>query len=299
MEGYAAVSRVADLKLPAVVLENSLVCFEVYTPQSVLTSTQRAVAIAIFTSCGRIGLTNIFLFSQNVRISVLFIFFKIICASSNGHEVKAPGSQSKSRNQCISYNSHSLLILSLKFMLPSRGDLLLCPLLLPPTGGSLWHKSIGQMPSDPKWYTFRFQESNASQLQDNQKRPQWNTTHQTWITSRAHFAAWSFFFPFFLSTASKSPEKMLWENDWGWWRGGETEREREKRKTQDENKTTQLVHLCHCKWVKSPCVFVRVHVNKMLFEVRVQHCTVASLRPLLSLCKNVLGDYRKYYRIES
>lgn len=50
---------------------------------------------------------------------------------------------------------------------------------------------------------------------------------------------------------------------------------------------TQLVHLCHWKPVKSPCVFVRVRVNKMLFEVGPQHCTEESLRPLLSPCKNV------------
>lgn len=39
-------------------------------------------------------------------------------------------------------------------------------------------------------------------------------------------------------------------------------------------------------------VFVRVRVNKTLFEVGLQHCTEASLRPLLSPCKNVLADYR-------
>lgn len=58
VEGYAADSRDADLKLPAVVLEYSLVCFEVYTPQSVLTSIRRATAV--FTSYGRIGLTSMF-----------------------------------------------------------------------------------------------------------------------------------------------------------------------------------------------------------------------------------------------
>lgn len=74
-EGYTAVSQNADLELPAVVVENSLVCFEVCTPQSVLNSTQRATTLAIFTSCGRIGrspLCYLFRMYQNVIEQALF-----------------------------------------------------------------------------------------------------------------------------------------------------------------------------------------------------------------------------------
>lgn len=113
---------------------------------------------------------------------------------------------------------------------------------------------------------------------------------------------------FFLSTVSvnlrskcsEKEEKKRLEKNWGRWREGETKRKgKKKKKAQVENKTTQLVHLCHREPVKSPCVFVRVRVNKTLFEVELRHCTVASLRPLLSPCKNVPADYRKCYRIQS
>lgn len=78
--------------------------------------------------------------------------------------------------------------------------------------------------------------------------------------------------------------------------GENRKKEKKNTHTQAENKTVQLVHLCH--W-KSPRVFVRVRVNKTAFEVVLQHCTVASLRPLLSPCKNALGGYRKCCRIQS
>lgn len=68
---------------------------------------------------------------------------------------------------------------------------------------------------------------------------------------------------------------------------GDKRKKREKWTQVGVGGETQLVHLCHWKPVKSPCVFVRVRVNKMLFEVGLQHCTVESLRPLLSPCKNV------------
>ncbi|KAI9519023.1 hypothetical protein NQZ68_032721 [Dissostichus eleginoides] len=48
--------------------------------------------------------------------------------------------------------------------------------------------------------------------------------------------------------------------------GLETMKRADKKNTQVENKTAQLVHLCHWKPVKSPCVFVRVRVNKTGFE---------------------------------
>ena len=166
-----------------------------------------------------------------------------------------------------------------------------------PTGGSRWHKSS----------------TSKSQIHRRYRtikpRPHWNTTQQTWITSIARSPACTFFF--FLNSIDnskcKSPEQMLWrekkkkKRSWeqmGTRKWGKTQRKGEK-KTQVENKTTQLVHLCHWKPVKSPCVFVRVRVNKTVFEVGLQHCTVASLRPLLSPCKNVLGGYRKCYRIQS
>lgn len=111
-------------------------------------------------------------------------------------------------------------------------------------------------------------------------------------------------FLFLWSTAivnlrSKYSEKNRSKEQLGTMKRGKTERKGEKKKTRVENKKTQLVHLCHWKPVKSPCVFVRVRVNKTVFEVGLQHCTEASLRPLLSPCKNVLGDYRKCYRIQS
>lgn len=121
--------------------------------------------------------------------------------------------------------------------------------------------------------------------------------------SRLHFSSSSSsFFNTINNTKCKSLEQMLREKK-DRRRTGEDEEEGKQKegggKTQVENKTTQLVHLCHCKPVKSPCVFVRVRVNKTVFEVGLQHCTVASLRPLLSPCKNVQGDYRKCYRIQS
>lgn len=62
-----------------------------------------------------------------------------------------------------------------------------------PTGGSLWHKSVGP---DAEWsplMRLHFQEPHPSPLQDNQPTHQWNTTQQTWITSIAPVCSFYFY----------------------------------------------------------------------------------------------------------
>lgn len=61
---------------------------------------------------------------------------------------KVPGSQSASPNQCISYNSHSLLILPLKFMLLFSATPYCGPPCLPPQEGHSDTRVLCQMPSD-------------------------------------------------------------------------------------------------------------------------------------------------------
>ena len=183
-------------------------------------------------------------------------------------------------------------------------DPLLWPSLPPPQEGHGDTRVLGQMPSDP----LRCTSTSKSHIHRHYRTitPDLIEIPHTEPESPASPALLLTVFFFFYSINSskcKSPEQMLREkkrseNNWGTMKRGKTERKEEK-KTQVENKTTQLVHLCHWKPVKSPCVFVRVRVNKTVFEVGLQHCTVASLRPLLSPCKNVRGDYRKCYRIQS
>lgn len=144
-------------------------CFEVCTPLSVLTLTQRAMAAAIYTSCGRIGfphVTDYFLtfFCEAIpRIQpahwnecrngaiidrrtkhvvltdhhtswcLMLLFFAFVenkCNFSDFHVGKYQG-HSQSPNQCISYNSHNLLILPLKFMLLFSGTPYCGPHCLP------------------------------------------------------------------------------------------------------------------------------------------------------------------------
>ena len=170
------------------------------------------------------------------------------------------------------------------------------PHCLPPQEGHGDTRVLGQMPSDP----LRCTSTSKSHIHRHYRTISLQTlieiphTEPESPASPALLAC--FFFLFFYSINNgkcKSPREEL-----GTMKRVKTERE-EKKNTQVENKTVQLVHLCHWKPVKSPCVFVRVRVNKTVFEVGLQHCTVASLRPLLSPCKNVLGDYRKCYRIQS
>lgn len=187
-------------------------------------------------------------------------------------------------------------------------DPLLRPSLPPRQEGHSDTRVLGQMPSDPLWCI----SAPKSQIHCHDRTISLELfeiphTRPELPASPAIPLALFFFFFFFFLILSTTPSVNLWSKCWERKRIGEElgkmkrrgNRKKEGEKTQVENKTTQLVHLCHCKPVKSPCVFVRVRVNKTVFEVGLQHCTVASLRPLLSPCKNVQGDYRKCYRIQS
>lgn len=183
-------------------------------------------------------------------------------------------------------------------------DPLLWPSLPPPQEGHGDTRVLGQMPSDP----LRCTSTSKSHIHRHYRTISLDlieiphTKPESPVSPALLLAIFFFFFYSVNNSKCKSPEQMLREKKIGGTTGDDEEgenREKGRKKTQVENKTTQLVHLCHWKPVKSPCVFVRVRVNKTVFEVGLQHCTVASLRPLLSPCKNVLGDYRKCYRIQS
>jgi len=166
-------------------------CFEVCTPLSVLTLTQRATTVAIYTSCGRIGFPhvtdlflNLFYLAEDIpRIQpCCIVACRSLCVNwrpqkniSDNHKCfcfvifhscwgsyvyprrlpcgKALGSQSESPNQCISYNSHSLLILPLKFMLLFSETPCCGPHCLPNRRVTTDTRVLGQMPSDPFWCT--------------------------------------------------------------------------------------------------------------------------------------------------
>lgn len=125
------------------------------------------MAAAIYTSCGRIGFPHVtdffflfFFFSFSEAIpcrthivsrlahiikrrtkpsclsgpyTLLFyvVIFTVVLRRRRLRYSKVPGSQSESPNQCISYNSHSLLILPLKFMLLFSGTPYCGPHCLP------------------------------------------------------------------------------------------------------------------------------------------------------------------------
>ena len=83
-------------------------------------------------------------------------------------------------------------------------DPLLWPSLPPRQEGHNWHKSVGP---DAEWSLLmhlRFQEPHPSPRKDNQPRPQWNTTHQTQITSIARSPSCSFLFFFFILSSTAS-----------------------------------------------------------------------------------------------
>lgn len=138
------------------------------------------MAAAIYTSCGRIGFPHVteffsfcFLCSQAIpyhsivstfvhtikrrrkrsclsRQYVLFyvVVLAVVVRRRRLRYSKVPGSQSASPNQCISYNSHSLLILPLKFMLLFSATPYCGPPCLPPQEGHSDTRVLCQMPSD-------------------------------------------------------------------------------------------------------------------------------------------------------
>lgn len=275
-------------------------CFEVCTPLSVLTLTQRAMAAAIYTSCGRIGFPHVtdFFSFFSARLSLEFshatdmgvgvgeiierrikrsafsssyalLFYVVIfcrcwvlCVQPRRLSYsKEPGSQSESPNQCISYNSHSLLILPLKFMLLFSGTPCCGPRCLP-------HRRVTV--TQECWARCRVIPSDAPQLPKNHihrhyrtisHRPHWNTTHTKSESPAlpALLLAFFFFFNSINNGKCKSPEQMLREKrlkkNWGRWRVGRTERKKKKNTSGEQNNPAgpplpleaSEVTLCFCE----------------------------------------------------
>lgn len=188
-----------------------------------------------------------------------------------------------------------------------QGDPLLCPSLSPRQEGHCDTRVSSQMPSDPPQkhlLSLARPTSIATAGQSERASIKYHTPNLNYQQRPlSSFLLAIYFFSSSIGSKCKSPEQMRWkrlEEKRGRWRGGEAERTRRKRKKKHKSRTKQpswCTFATASQW--SHPVFVRVRVNKTLFEVWLRHCTVASLRPLLSPCKNVLGDYRKCYRLQS
>lgn len=146
-----------------------------------------------------------------------------------------------------------------------QGDPLLCPSLSPRQEGHCDTRVLSQMPSDPPEApslpcTTHIHRHCRTIRKGFNKIPHSKPellAAPTLLFSTCYIQ-YSFFF--LLSAVSVNLRSKCVEKDWRRSEDDEEEgklKERgvkeKKKKAQVENKTTQLVHLCHCKPVKSPC----------------------------------------------
>lgn len=218
---------------------------------------------------------------------------------------KAPRSQWESPNQCMSYSSHSLLILPLKFMLLFRETPYCGPRCLPDRRVTVTQECWGRCQVIPPKHLLSLPRptSIATAGQSEKASIKYHTPNLNYQQRPLSSLLLAVFFFFSISSECKSPEQMLWkrlEKKWGRWRGGQAERKRSKRKKHKlgtkqpswctfatASQWSHPVFLWGCVWTKRS---LKSSCGTVLW---------ASLRPLLSPCKNVPGDYRKCYRIQS
>lgn len=123
-----------------------------------------------------------------------WLFFLCPCS-------KVPGSQSESPNQCISYNSHSPLILPLKFMLLFSGTPCCGPHCLPNGSFTVTQECWARcrvIPSDAP----PLPKATSIAATGQSARPHWNTTHQNLnhtASPALPLAGFFFFFIFYYS----------------------------------------------------------------------------------------------------